>query len=85
REDLRDFDLVVVMDAENLAEVNALRVEVGQGARVHRLREWDQEPGDYDVPDPYYGGEHGFDRVHDLVHRSCEALLDQLLAERRAS
>jgi protein-tyrosine phosphatase len=85
REDLRDFDLVVVMDAENLAEVNAIRAAVGEGARVHRLREWDPEPDDYDVPDPYYGGEHGFERVHDLVHRSCEALLNQLMAERRRS
>jgi protein-tyrosine phosphatase len=84
-EDLQEFDLVVVMDAENLAEVNAVRAAVGRGAHIRRLREWDPEPDDYDVPDPYYGGEHGFERVHDLVHRSCEALLNQLLEERRKS
>jgi protein-tyrosine phosphatase len=82
--DLHEFDLVVVMDAENLAEVNALHAAVGAAARVHRLREWDPEPDDYDVPDPYFGGPHGFERVHDLVHRSCEALLGHLLAERRS-
>jgi protein-tyrosine phosphatase len=85
REDLHAFDLVVVMDAENLAEVNSIRAAAGEGARVHRLREWDPDPDDYDVPDPYYGGEHGFERVHDLVHRSCEALLNHLLEERRRS
>lgn len=83
RDDLRSFDFLIVMDAENLAEVNAIRTAVGGEAQVHRLREWDPDPDDYDVPDPYYGGEHGFDRVHDLVHRSCEALLDDLLSRRR--
>ncbi len=79
--DLREFDMVIAMDADNLAEVNALRSAARGEARVHRLREWDPEPEHYDVPDPYYGGDHGFERVHDLVHRSCEALLDHLLDE----
>jgi protein-tyrosine phosphatase len=82
-DDLGGFDLVVVMDAENLAQVQAVHAASGGRARVHRLREWDPDPDDFDVPDPYYGGEHGFEHVHDLVHRSCEALLDDLLAERR--
>jgi protein-tyrosine phosphatase len=80
--DLSSFDVVVAMDADNLAEINALHSAARGVARVHRLREWDPDPDDFDVPDPYYGGEHGFERVHDLVHRSCEALLDHLLAER---
>ena len=50
--------------------------------RIHLLREFDSEPGDQEVPDPYYGGEDGFDRVYAMVHRSCVALLDALEAER---
>jgi protein-tyrosine phosphatase len=53
-------------------------------ARIHRLREWDPEPSGPDVPDPYYGGPGGFDAVHDIVDRSCDALLDHILAERGA-
>lgn len=79
--DLRRFDLVIAMDAENLEEIQALRERAGGDARVHRLREWDPEADGLDVPDPYYGGERGFDDVHDLVERSCAALLDDLLRE----
>ena len=80
--DLRDFDYVIAMDAENLQEVEALHATVGGTARVHRLREWDPEGGGPDVPDPYYGGARGFEDVHDIVERSCAALLDHLLRER---
>lgn len=82
REDLERFDYVIVMDTENFEAVERLRRETGREVRVHRLREWDPEGGELDVPDPYYGGSDGFERVHDLVERSCEALLDHLLSER---
>lgn len=81
-DDLTRFDYVIAMDAENLTEVERLRGSLTGGARVHRLREWDPAGGELDVPDPYYGGPHGFERVHELVERSCAALLDHLLAER---
>jgi protein-tyrosine phosphatase len=81
RRDLHDFDYVIVMDAENRAEVDRLRSSAGGAARVHRLREWDPERSGLDVPDPYYGGTSGFEEVHDIVERSCAALLDHLLAQ----
>lgn len=80
-DDLRRFDYVIAMDAENLAEVERLRSRAGGSARVHRLREWDPQPDRHDVPDPYYGGARGFEDVHDIVERSCVALLDHLLLE----
>jgi len=82
--DLRRFDYVIAMDGENLHEIRALEAAAGGSARIHRLREWDPEASSADVPDPYYGGPGGFDDVHDIVDRSCQALLDHLLAERRA-
>lgn len=83
--DLRRFDYVIAMDAENLAEIEALQAAAGGTARVHRLREWDPERGALDVPDPYYGGARGFEDVHDIVERSCAALLDHLLREQGAA
>jgi protein-tyrosine phosphatase len=80
--DLERFDYIVAMDAENMDGIMALaRKAGGARARVHRLREWDPEPDDLDVPDPYYGGDSGFDRVQDIVERSCAALLDHIVAE----
>jgi protein-tyrosine phosphatase len=83
--DLRRFDYVVAMDADNLAQIEALHAAAGGTARVHRLREWDPEASGLDVPDPYYGGARGFEDVHDMVERSCAALLDHLLRERGAA
>lgn len=80
--DLREFDWVIAMDAENRDAIEALHASAGGTARVHLLREWDPEGGgSLDVPDPYYGGPRGFDEVHDIVERSCAALLDHLIAE----
>jgi protein-tyrosine phosphatase len=80
--DLELFDYVIAMDSANEDGILALaRAAGGARARVHRLREWDPEPDELDVPDPYYGGDRGFDRVQDIVERSCAALLDHLVAE----
>ncbi|WP_405285765.1 hypothetical protein [Gaopeijia maritima] len=45
------------------------------------LRDFDPEPGDGEVPDPYYGGPGGFDDVYAMVDRSCAALLEHLDGE----
>lgn len=82
--DLARFDYVIAMDAENQAAIERLRAGAGGGAKVHRLREWDREADSLDVPDPYYGGTDGFERVHDLVARACAALLEDLLARESA-
>ena len=80
-EDLSDFDYVMVMDDQNLQNVRRL-IGNNSTAEVRLLREFDpQADGDLNVPDPYYGGPRGFEDVHDIVHRSCAALLDHIRAE----
>jgi protein-tyrosine phosphatase len=80
-EDLHEFDYVLVMDDQNLRNVRKL-VGKDSTAEVRLLREFDpQARGNLDVPDPYYGGPRGFEDVHDIVHRSCEALLDHIRKE----
>ena len=75
--DLETFDLVLAMDAANLAELQQL----GGGPRPHLRKFGSFVPGladpaqAPDVPDPYYGGAAGFDRVLDLVESACPALL----------
>jgi protein-tyrosine phosphatase len=76
--DLSTFDWIVAMDHDNLAELRSLQARHGGTARVVLLRDFDPEPGDGEVPDPYYGGPGGFDRVFEMVDRSCAALLDTL-------
>lgn len=84
-DDLHRFDYVIAMDAQNRRDIAGLQEAAGGPARVHLLREWDPEAEDGNVPDPYSGGQRGFERVQDIVERSCAALLDDLLRERRAA
>lgn len=78
-EDLNAFDYVIAMDRSNLRNLERL----GEGqASVHLLREFDPEsPDDEDVPDPYYGGPGGFDRVYGMVDRSCRGLLERVRSD----
>jgi protein-tyrosine phosphatase len=78
-EDLRRFDYVIAMDAENESALRDLLASSGGAARVHRLREWDPQPGPGDVPDPYYGGPRGFDDVHDIVERASAGFLEHVV------
>lgn len=81
--DLERSDYVIVMDAGNLLDVRALAERVRPGAEVHLLREFDPAAGrDLDVPDPYLGGEHGFELVHEIIERSCRGLLEHIRGER---
>ncbi|WP_340105128.1 low molecular weight protein-tyrosine-phosphatase [Rhodohalobacter sp. 8-1] len=77
-EDLQEFDLIVVMDKENLENIKALDPESNFKDKIVLLREYDPAPGDGEVPDPYYGGLDGFQNVFNIVKRSCKALLDEL-------
>lgn len=79
--DLREFNYLIAMDAANLRELRRLQAETGGDARIHRLREWDPQGGDHDVPDPYFGGPKGFENVHDVIARSCAALADHIVAD----
>ena len=84
RGDFSSFDLLLAADASNRAALLDLAGNDDDRARVRMLREFDPEAGgDLDVPDPYYGGESGFEDVLDIVERSCRGLLEHLRAEGR--
>jgi protein-tyrosine phosphatase len=68
-----EHDLVVALDRGHVDDLVAARPDV----RVPLLRDWDPE-GTGDVPDPYYGGEAGFEQVLDIVERSCAGLVEEL-------
>ncbi len=80
RADLEQFDYVIAMDRDNLAELERIGAGVEDGAELRLLRDFDPA-GEGDVPDPYYGGASGFETVYEMVRRSCEALLDHILAK----
>jgi len=73
--DFEEFDLIVAMDRNNHADLLALNG--GDGSRLRLLREIG-EGQPLDVPDPYYGGDDGFEEVLDLLELNCRALLAEV-------
>ncbi|MFP4330942.1 MAG: low molecular weight protein-tyrosine-phosphatase [Alkalispirochaetaceae bacterium] len=83
-EDLERYDLIIVMEPGQKQELQRLLRDPGAAKKIRVFREWDPVGGaNAEVPDPYYGGDSGFERVYAIVERTCRALLDYLLAEER--
>ena len=78
RSDFSSFDRILAMDKSNLHDILFLDRDGSYADRVRLFREYDPEPGDYQVPDPYYGGPDGFETVYRIVDRTARALLDDI-------
>ena len=79
RRDFADFDLVLVMDSQNARAAAAL-CPPGQAHKLARLTDYCTRHTAREVPDPYYGGDAGFEGVLDLVEDACDGLLAKLAA-----
>ncbi len=79
--DFARFDWIVAMDRANARAIEQARPN-GARARVARFMDFVPDSTSQDVPDPYYGGPEGFERVYDLLRRGADRLLDAVLAER---
>ena len=69
-EDLRAFDHILVMDRANFADVLALAPDAATRSKVRLLLE-DAGAETDEVPDPYYGGADGFEKVYELIRKAC--------------
>ena len=76
--DFEAFDLILTMDDENYANIIALTKSEEQKARVHRFTDYCTEHDHREVPDPYYGGDGGFELVADLIEDGSRGLLNHL-------
>jgi protein-tyrosine phosphatase len=83
--DFERFDLVLAMDEANRRDLLEAAPDAAARAKVRMLREFDPDSsdGDLDVPDPYFGGEQGFEHVLDLIEAATRGLLDELRADGR--
>jgi protein-tyrosine phosphatase len=69
------YDLVLAMDDSHLRELREAGVPP---ERLRLFRDFDPDPGDGQVPDPYYGGPDGFREVLEIVERTAEKLVASL-------
>src|SRR5438067_3023818 len=78
-EDFEHFDLVLAMDFDNFAVLKA-QCPAEHRAKLKRLTEFGRRHASPEVPDPYYSGADGFERVLDLIEDACDGLIEDLRA-----
>ena len=77
--DFSGFDIIAAMDRYNYARLRELQPD-GSTARVHLFLEFAGELPVREVPDPYYGGEDGFDHALDLIELAARGLAGHVAA-----
>jgi protein-tyrosine phosphatase len=84
--DFAGRDLVVALDAGHERALRAMARTDADRVKIRMLRSYDPAAAaDLDVPDPYFGGELGFEHVLDLVEAACAGLLAEVEARLPAS
>lgn len=78
REDFQKFDVIVGMDDENIHDLRAMDREGRYDHKIFKMTDFCQKCTATSVPDPYYGGLHGFEHVLDILEDACEGLLNWL-------
>jgi protein-tyrosine phosphatase len=76
RNDFHHFDWIITMDDMNFRDVNVM--SPGSGAKIVPMCDYCEEHEETEVPDPYYGGEDGFQTVIDILEDACANLLKQI-------
>jgi len=79
--DFEDYDLIIAMDNDNVTELRT-RAPEEHHSKIRLFLEFSSRK-ETEVPDPYYGGAAGFERVLDLVEESAQGLLDVIRQEQR--
>ncbi len=82
RVDLREFHYLIAMDYSNKKNIQLLIDQYGiQNRKVILMREFQPDADHLEVPDPYYGGDEGFEQVHEILNDSIDHLLEHLRVE----
>ena len=76
--DMEHYDLILAMDKDNFEGAVTLARGDAQRAKVKLFCNYCTQHSEKEVPDPYYGGDHGFENVMDLIEDGCRGLLSDL-------
>ena len=77
-DDFFDFDMIIGMDERNIDDLKDRTPDIESKNKIHRMADFlRNHPHSY-IPDPYYGGDSGFELVLDLLEDACSGLLEKL-------
>ncbi|MBT4448321.1 MAG: low molecular weight phosphotyrosine protein phosphatase [Gammaproteobacteria bacterium] len=75
--DFQDFDYILAMDEQNYRHMQAQNPRDGK-AELSLFLEFASKHSETEVPDPYYGGNQGFERVFTMIQDASEGLLEHI-------
>lgn len=76
--DFSDFDYIIAMDNSNYIDILSFDVSGIYKSKVKMMTDFSKEFFSEDIPDPYYGGDDGFNRVIDMLEECCTGFLEFL-------
>lgn len=78
KKDFKEFDIIYVMDQSNKENVLALAESEADHSKVKLILD-EIFPGEnVEVPDPYYGGDSGFQDVYEMLDKACDKIVTRL-------
>jgi len=77
-EDFERFDYIYVMDQSNYKNVCRLAPDEKALEKVQLILNEIHPDKNLEVPDPYYGGDHGFDDVFKMLDEACEKIKEKI-------
>ena len=78
KRDFDEFDKIYVMDSANYRDVLKLAVVEADRYKVEMIMNVVNPGKNQPVPDPYFGGDEGFDVVYKMLDEACEKIIQQL-------
>lgn len=77
--DFDDFDYIYVMDKSNYADILSLARDQQDVEKVDLILNLVYPGSNLEVPDPYYGGDQGFENVFNMLDEACNILIQDKL------
>jgi protein-tyrosine phosphatase len=79
--DFDHFDMIIGMDDENIYDLKMKARNTKDTSRIYKMTAFRKAFMYNSIPDPYYGGDEGFELVLDLLEDACEGLFEKLTGE----
>ena len=76
--DFEEFDVIFAMDKSNSKNASQLAVNEDQLSKLKLFLSNNVSSGIHEVPDPYFGGDKGFEDVYELLNNACDAFLESI-------
>lgn len=74
--DIDDFDLIYCMDSSNYQDMINMCHNEDEEVKVKLIMNESDPDRNVNVPDPYYGGQDGFENVYQMLDKACDAIIE---------